>query len=81
MKLLRAQVSIQTIHVRQATFTVFRSRSLNRKQRYYWKLVHKNGEHLAGSKEGYMSEREAYEIGKNVVSGTYWSEAPGEESS
>jgi hypothetical protein len=55
-----------------ATVTVYRSRSLLRGQRWWWRLTSdRNGQVLATSAEGYHDKAQAHRMAWRVFCGTY----------
>jgi len=53
--------------VGELTIRVYRSRSLNRKQRWRWTLIAGNGQRIANSGEGYARKIDAVEMAEHVV--------------
>lgn len=49
------------------TLRVYRSKSLNRKQRYRWTLTAANGRKVANSGEGYVNRYDALAMGEWIV--------------
>lgn len=49
------------------TLKVYRSLSVNRKQRYRWALIAANGRKIANSGEGYADRTDALAMGEYVV--------------
>lgn len=52
---------------RPLTLKVYRSKSLNRKQRYRWTLTAANGRKIANGGEGYAERADALTMGEYVV--------------
>jgi hypothetical protein len=53
-----------------AKLTVYRRRSLNRNQRWGWRMV-ANGRKIATSGEGYANRQECIDMGLAVTGGDY----------
>lgn len=56
------------------TLEVYRSLSLNPKERWRWRFVHRNTEKVGQSPGGYLKEAEALRLGRKLVEGKYTQE-------